>query len=207
MWLLLFCNVGLDFALLSTWFFPWRWLCSYSKGFYEHLTFTSLGKYSDASVFGSRQGNSNPHKDPVGLSCVGCTAEPLHNSNIKCWFPCRTEPQLHMWVRRWLLTSTWHNAGQSNCPLTNEFPPERIVIPNIEPHQGDLWPVNAENQGLLPKWIKTWNISERKVTASRMVVHWDANSNKNIIHTPLSSTTLVCCLQQSPGKPIISTST
>lgn len=51
--------------------------------------------------------------------------------------------------------STWHHAGESNSPLANEFSSNRIVIPHMEPHQGNLWHLNAENEGLLPHRIET----------------------------------------------------
>lgn len=54
-----------------------------------------------------------------------------------------------------VFVSTWHHAGQSSRPLPNKFPPERIVIPHIEPHQGDLWHLNAKNEGLLPHGVET----------------------------------------------------
>lgn len=55
--------------------------------------------------------------------------------------------------------------------------------------------------GLKPEWQRKGKLKRFKRTTAHE--RWSLP----IIHVPLSSTTLVCCLEQSTGKPMISTST
>lgn len=50
---------------------------------------------------------------------------------------------------------TWHYTSESYSPLSNEISPDRIMVPHLETHQGDLWHLNIEDEGLLPHWVET----------------------------------------------------
>lgn len=49
----------------------------------------------------------------------------------------------------------WHHAGESHSPLPNEVSSNGIVIPHLEPHEGDVRHLNVEDKGLFPHGVKT----------------------------------------------------
>lgn len=98
-------------------------------------------------------------------NCICSTGKSAYNSNSQMFFfPYGTEKKTSH-ASLTVFVSTWHHAGQSSRPLPNKFPSERIVIPHIEPHQGDLWHLNTKNERLLPHGVETWMKSERKLLA------------------------------------------
>lgn len=51
---------------------------------------------------------------------------------------------------------TWHHAAEGQRPLANEVPPDGVVVPDEEAHEGQLRHVHHEHQRLLPHGVEAW---------------------------------------------------